>query len=448
MADIFDFDEEELSSKLAKGLTIVTNEKDDIINGYMPIVNEDQEQDDLDNRLGTSYEVNFDEIYEANESRQNSSVNVKSLSTNTPKKLTIQDFEPIKVLGKGSYGKVILVKDKENGKLFAQKQLKKASMIVNTANYERTLTERTILERVRHPNIVKLYYALQDFDKVYLMLEYLEGGELFHHLSQERILSEKVACFYIAEMILALRHLHMNAGVIYRDLKPENCMLNRRGHLVLTDFGLSKVSNESNSLFGTAQYIAPEVIKGETYDSQCDWWSLGTVLYDLLTGSPPFTGNNNKKIMDKVLTQKVKFPFYLSQDARDLLSKLLNKNPAKRLNCDTNFDDKVKTHRFFRYINWDLLIHQNDELQPPPLRPIITNPELAENFDEEFTSMKITPPSSPLDYSLFDRFEESRSDSTSSYITIKKPKPNAESGFDESVYFNNFSYTHEETFLR
>ncbi|GMF06141.1 unnamed protein product [Ambrosiozyma monospora] len=166
-------------------------------------------------------------------------------------------------------------------------------------------------------------------------------------------------------MILALRHLHINAGVIYRDLKPENCMLNGKGHLVLTDFGLSKVSDECTSMFGTAQYMAPEIIKGEKYDSQCDWWSLGAVMFDMLTGSPPFTGNNNKKIMDKIVSQKVKYPFYLSQDARDLLGKFLNKNPNKRLNCDTDFDKKVRKHRFFRFINWDHLINQDDHEDHP-----------------------------------------------------------------------------------
>jgi serine/threonine-protein kinase Psk1 len=334
------------------------------------------------------------------------------------------------------------VKHKQTGRLYAQKQLKKVTMVVNTKNYERTLTERTILEKVSHPNIVKLYYALQDFDKVYLFLEYLEGGELFFHLSQERIISEKIACFYTAEMILALRHLHINAGVIYRDLKPENCLLNRRGHLVLTDFGLSKVSDRCNSVDGTAQYIAPEVIRKEEYDSKCDWWSLGIVTYDMLTGQTPFRANNSAKIMEKVLTQKVNYPYYLSQIAQDFLRKCLNKTVSKRINLDD--DDafrKIKEHQFFRYINWKHLEEQNDDLQPPPIIPIVSNPELAENFDDEFTSLNITPPNSPISKFIYDNIEESRSNSTSSIIKIQKPDNNGT--LQESVYFTDFSYTRE-----
>lgn len=473
MEDVFTFDEEAISSNLTEKLrleenfeNIQSNIKDknfEIENNNDLIENEINEihhfkkfrsnsvisVGHIDNRLGTSYEVKFDEVYEAepeSESRTNSTNNNINLITPPQSikisklKPVIDDFQPIKVLGKGSFGKVILVKHKLTGKLYAQKQLKKVTMIVNTKNYERTLTERTILEKVTHPNIVKLYYALQDFEKVYLFLEYLEGGELFFHLTQERIMSEKIACFYIAEMILALRHLHINAGVIYRDLKPENCLLNRKGHLVLTDFGLSKVSNKCNSMDGTAQYIAPEVIKGETYDSKCDWWSLGAVSFDMLTGQPPFTGNNNKRIMEKVITQKITYPFYLSQIAKDFLNKCLNKNVNKRINIDDNdVFNKLKQHQFFRYINWKYLIDQNDKLQPPPIIPIVVNPEQAENFDDEFTSLDITPPNSPITKMMYQNIEESRSNSTSSIIKIQKPDQNGE--VQESVYFTDFSFS-------
>lgn len=463
MEDLFTFDEDGLTSTFTRQLNLSDGQAIDEPNDENRNIEDAPEQlandvkhfrkyrsnsvisvGHIDNRLGTSYEVKFDELYEAeheSDSRQNSNAATTETIINDKPKPVISDFQPIKVLGKGSFGKVILVKHKKTGKLYAQKQLKKVTMIVNTKNYERTLTERTILEKVTHPNIVKLYYALQDFDKVYLFLEYLEGGELFFHLSQERIMSEKVACFYAAEMILALRHLHINAGVIYRDLKPENCLLNRYGHLVLTDFGLSKVSGHSNSMDGTAQYIAPEVIKGETYDSRCDWWSLGAVLFDMLTGQPPFTGNNNKRIMDKVLTQKVRYPFYLSQIAKDFLNKCLNKNVEKRFNID---DDavfaKVKEHQFFRYINWNSLRDQSDDLEPPII-PIVCDPEMAENFDDEFTSLEITPPNSPITKMMYNDIEESRSNSTSSIIKIQKSDENGK--MKESVYFKDFSYSRQ-----
>lgn len=312
----------------------------------------------------------------------------------------LSDFEPIKVLGQGSYGKVLLVREISTGRLFAQKQLKKASLIINDTNevhktnYQRTLNEKTILEKVNHPNIVRLYYAFQDHNKVYLILEYLDGGELFHHLAQQRYLSEKDASYYIAQIIVALRYLHLNLKVIYRDLKPENCMLNLDGNLVLTDFGLSKVSTDDkkHSMIGTAQYMAPEVIKGEEYDFSVDWWSLGCVSFDMLTGGPPFTGHTNEKIMDKVVHSKkhLKFPFYLSLDAKDFLRKLLQPNSEKRFDIDADFE-KLKQHRFFRYLDWDQITNPTKEVLPPIL-PVITDSILAENFDEEFTAMPFTPP--------------------------------------------------------
>ncbi|CUM63116.1 uncharacterized protein PRCAT00000683001 [Priceomyces carsonii] len=346
--------------------------------------------------ISGSYEIDISEAF------------ISSSAKSKIYKPKITDFEPIKVLGRGAYGKVLLVREISTGKLFAQKQFKKASLIINentneinNVNYKRALNEKNLLEMVNHPNIVKLFYAFQDNNKVYLILEYLDGGELFHHLAQERFLSEKNASFYIAQMILALRYLHLKLKVIYRDLKPENCMLNSNGNLVLTDFGLSKVSSETDrvhSITGTVQYMAPEIIRGEPYDYRVDWWSLGCVAFDLLTGSPPFTGNNNTKIIQKILSMKktLKYPYYLSNDAKDFLRKLLQSNPEKRLNIDENFD-KAKQHRFFRNVNWDDLEHSNqDDCLLPPILPIITDSILAENFDTEFTNMPFTPPSSNL----------------------------------------------------
>ncbi|ODQ81731.1 hypothetical protein BABINDRAFT_170410 [Babjeviella inositovora NRRL Y-12698] len=329
-------------------------------------------------KLGSSLDVGIDGLF------------VSSLEGRAHYKPRPADFEPIKVLGRGAFGKVLLVREIATGRLFAQKQLKKATMIVENKNVERTMNEKSILEAVRHPNIVKLYYAFQDNHKVYLILEYVEGGELFSHLAQERILSETKAAFYVAEMVLGLHHLHQNVGVVYRDLKPENCLLDRDGHLVLTDFGLSKVSEDDKctTLTGTPQYMAPEILQGKPYDYAVDWWSLGCVCFDLLTGSPPFTGNNHKRIMEKILKDKVKFPFYLSADAKDLLIRLLRKEPSKRLG-DNNIET-IKNHRFFRKIDWKLLEAHDPSLEPPIL-PIITDPILAENFDREFTDMAISP---------------------------------------------------------
>jgi tRNA A-37 threonylcarbamoyl transferase component Bud32 len=195
-------------------------------------------------------------------------------SLQPPRKMTAADFEPIRCLGKGSYGTVILVKERSTGRLFAQKQFKKASLVVNSALIDQAMTERQILESInRHPFVVTLYYAFQDQEKLYLILEYGQGGELFHHLSMERMFSEEKAAFYMAEVVLALEYLHNTLGVVYRDLKPENCLLDADGHLLLTDFGLSKVAVESEdcaSLLGTADYMAPEIIQGKKYGKAVD----------------------------------------------------------------------------------------------------------------------------------------------------------------------------------
>lgn len=370
--------------------------------------------------VSSAYEVELGESYVS------SSLKTSHVSGYRPK---LSDFEPITVLGQGSYGKVLLVRELATGKLFAQKQLHKASLIINDdevhqTNYQRTLNEKSILEKVAHPNIVKLYYAFQDHNKVYLILEYLDGGELFHHLAQQKFMSEKDASYYIGQIALALRYLHNSLKVIYRDLKPENCMLNADGNLVLTDFGLSKVSSRDetrHSMIGTAQYMAPEVILGKEYDFSVDWWSLGCVAFDMLTGSPPFTGHTNEKIMDKVVHSKkyLKFPFYLSSDAKDLLRKLLQPDPAKRLDVDAEFE-KFKGHRFFRHLDWRDIEKPQEQETPilPPIMPIITDPILAENFDEEFTGMSFTP-----------------QDAKGQFLTGKSPC--------DILHVNGFTYTNE-----
>jgi len=309
------------------------------------------------------------------------------------RKMTAEDFEPLRCLGKGAYGTVLLVKQRSTGRLFAQKQLKKASLFVSNKLIEQTKTERQILESINsHPFVVKLYYAFQDHEKLYLILEYGQGGELFTHLKTEKLFTEQTAAFYMAEMIIALTHLHDELGVVYRDLKPENCLLDAEGHLLLTDFGLSKVAVDSDgcdSILGTIEYMAPEVILGKKYGKAVDWWSLGALGYDLMTGSPPFRGPNKARIEHNIVHQKLSLPYFLSPDAKDLLTRLLRKDPTKRLGYNMPRDlETIKKHRFFRRIDWDKLSRR--ELTPP-IQPVITDPELAENFDPEFTEMPLSP---------------------------------------------------------
>ena len=372
---------------------------------------EDEERSDI-----VSYEIPLDQDFispSMNESEATASLSAPTLcadqraSSMINRKMAASDFNVLKCLGKGTYGTVMLVKQHATGRLFAQKQFKKASLTVHKKLIEQTKTERSILESVnRHPFIVNLYYAFQDREKLYLILEYAQGGELFHHLSLEKMFAEPVAAFYMAELVLALDHLHNEVGVIYRDLKPENCLLDSEGHLLLTDFGLSKVAVEdpgtpggsrcNSTGIGTIEYMAPEVIRGSGasaigpgYGKACDWWSFGALGYDLLTGSPPFRGNNYAKIQQNILKQKFAPAHFLSLDAKDLMARLLRKEPSKRLGAKgANDINVIKTHRFFRKIDWKALERREVE---PPIRPFITDPEAAENFDAGFTGLAVSP---------------------------------------------------------
>ncbi|KAL6236895.1 hypothetical protein BDW75DRAFT_205571 [Aspergillus navahoensis] len=355
----------------------------------------------------TSYEVPLDHDYvstdaaaeeKKQEEQSQNAMLTQDVRNQLCRKMTTNDFEPLLCLGKGSFGTVLLVRHALTGKLYAQKQFKKASITVHKKLVEQTKTERAILESVnRHPFVVKLFYAFQDHERLYLVLEYAQGGELFTHLAMERMFGEDAAAFYMAEMVLALEHLHQNVGVIYRDLKPENCLLDREGHLLLTDFGLSKIAvdddDRCNSSLGTIEYMAPEVIQGKPYGKACDWWSLGALGYDLLTGSPPFKANNHAKLQEKILKQKLVLPYYLGPDAKDLLTRLLRKEPSKRLGYHMPKDlQTIKSHRFFRKIDWRALERRT---LTPPIVPVVTDPALAENFSTDFTALQLSPVEGP-----------------------------------------------------
>ncbi|KAK1755063.1 kinase-like protein [Echria macrotheca] len=357
--------------------------------------------DETASEATTSYEINLehDFVCDGDEPGIGEHIPDKEELGSQRHKMTADDFEPLRCLGKGAYGTVILVKQRATGRLFAQKQFKKASLVVHKKLIEQTKTERQILESVnRHPFVVKLFYAFQDQEKLYLILEYGQGGELFTHLNTERMFGEETAAFYMAEMVLALSHLHDNLGVVYRDLKPENCLLDAEGHLLLTDFGLSKVAvnpDECNSMLGTVEYMAPEVILGKKYGKAVDWWSFGALGFDLMTGNPPFRGQNHAKIQENIVKQKLVMPYYLGPDAKDLLTRLLRKEPSKRLGSNMPKDlATIKKHRFFRKIDWKRLATRELE---PPIQPLITDPELAENFAPEFTELSLSPVISRLD---------------------------------------------------
>ncbi|XP_066596645.1 ribosomal protein S6 kinase beta-1-like isoform X2 [Prorops nasuta] len=312
-----------------------------------------------------------------------------------------QDFELCKVIGKGGYGKVFQVKKitgNDRGTIFAMKVLRKASIIRNQKDTAHTKAERNILEAVKHPFIVDLIYAFQTGGKLYLILEYMCGGELFRHLNHEGIFLEDVACFYLSEIILALQHLHLQ-GIIYRDLKPENILLDAEGHIKLTDFGLCKEHIQegtvTHTFCGTIEYMAPEILTRSGHGKAVDWWSLGTLMYDMLTGSPPFTSDNRKKTIEKILRGRLNLPPYLTMDARDLIRKLLKRQVAQRLGSGPLDAEQIKNHHFFKHINWNDVISRKLE---PPFKPTLSSDDDVSQFDKKFTTS--APVDSPPEYTL------------------------------------------------
>eukprot|EP00808_Paulinella_micropora_P030886 g70897.t1 len=309
-------------------------------------------------------------------------------------KLTKDDFELLKVIGKGSFGKVIQVRKKDTGQIYAMKILKKEQLVARK-QVEHTRTERKVLANIDHPFIVSLRYAFQTSGKLYMVLDYFTGGELFFHLKQKGCFDEKQARFYISEIALAIHCLHQK-DIVYRDLKPENVLLDMDGHVRLTDFGLSKESVNGTTLThtfcGTPEYLAPEVIRGDGYQKPVDWWSLGTLFYEMLTGLPPFFNPNLQAMYESILNQPVKMPSHISPEAKSLLNALLEKDWTKRLGCGKEGVLEVQRHPFFKGIDWAKLLKK--ELTPPFIPTVTNGQESTQNVDTEFT--KEPPRDTPM----------------------------------------------------
>jgi len=306
-------------------------------------------------------------------------------------KANVNQFELLRVLGQGSFGKVFLVRKiygKDAGSLYAMKVLKKATLKVR--DRVRTKLERNILADVNHSFIVRLQYAFQTEGKLYLILDFLRGGDLFTRLSKEVMFTEDDVKFYLAELALALSHLH-SVGIIYRDLKPENILLDSDGHIAVTDFGLCKEGFEEKafSFCGTVEYMAPEVVNRRGHDFTADWWSYGVLMYEMLTGRLPFQGEDRKETMNQILKAKLSMPHYLSPEAQALLRALFKRNPSNRLGGGANGINDIKNHPFFATIDWNKLLKKQIV---PPFQPTVVADD-AFHFDTEYTSR--TPKDSP-----------------------------------------------------
>ena len=257
---------------------------------------------------------------------------------------TLEDFKQLKILGQGSFGKVVLVKNENNNKLYAMKILDK-KYIVKKNQVSHTRTERAMLEKLKHPFIVRLNYAFQDSKRLYFLTEFLQGGELFFHLRRNSGYKEKAVRFYMCQILLALEYMHNN-NYIYRDLKPENILIDKEGNIKLTDFGLSKImppdETTTYTMCGTAEYLAPEILFGKGYDKTCDWFSFGVVLFEMFCGYHPFK-SKGQKIDPNIYLRKTYIPDKVGKTARDLIEKLFVSNPKKRLGYKSS--DEVKNSK-------------------------------------------------------------------------------------------------------
>jgi len=305
-------------------------------------------------------------------------------------KLTPDDFELISVIGKGSYGKVFQVRYKGNtqqpgdGQLYAMKVLKK-DQLLKRRQVLNTQAERRILEQMDHPFLVSLRYAFQTPEKLYMVMDWFSGGELFFHLKKLGRFSENDVRIYAAEIILALTALHEN-NIVYRDLKPENLLLDSSGHVSLTDFGLAKelaADGLLRSLCGTPEYLSPQVIGGQPYDKSVDFWALGTMLYEFLTGLPPFYSNQLKVMYERILTAKLTFnkDCGVSPEGQSFLAGLLERDPMKRLGCGPEGLDRIKNHPWFKTLNWSDVYNKKTT---PEYKPQANSSGKSMNVDEQF----------------------------------------------------------------
>ena len=290
-------------------------------------------------------------------------------STVSKGKYSLTDFHIMRTLGTGSFGRVHLVRSVHNGRYYAIKVLKKYQ-VVKMKQVEHTNDERRMLKLVEHPFLIRMWGTFQDSKNLFMVMDYIEGGELFSLLRKSHRFPNPVAKFYAAEVALAVEYLHSH-DIIYRDLKPENILLDRNGHIKITDFGFAKeVNTVTWTLCGTPDYIAPEVITTKPYNKSVDWWSFGILIFEMLTGYTPFYDPTPMKTYENILNGTITYPDYLPPDILDLLQKLIVKDLTLRLGNLQNGSDDVKNHPWFKEVIWERLLSRDIET---PYEPPITS---------------------------------------------------------------------------
>ncbi|GMF16165.1 unnamed protein product [Phytophthora lilii] len=287
--------------------------------------------------------------------------------------MSVNDFDLLSVVGKGAYGKVFLAKKKHGrnaGRVYAMKVLRKQD-VFKKKQVEHTKSEQRILKHVEHPFVVRLRYAFQNHQKLYLVMDYYSGGSLFVHLRKEKRFTEQRACFYAAELVLSLAHLH-NMHIMYRDLKLENILMDSEGHVAITDFGLSKEDDEGSTFVGTPEYLAPELLCSQrtatSYGNTIDWWSYGVLVYEMIQGHTPFWDKNRRQMFQNILSKEPTYPpEHFSPTATDFLQRLLVKNPRQRMGCGSDGALEIMGHPWFEGVDWDALLNRRVD---PPFKPV------------------------------------------------------------------------------
>ncbi|KAI8333940.1 hypothetical protein BC941DRAFT_433396 [Chlamydoabsidia padenii] len=310
----------------------------------------------------------------------------KATPVQLSRRVGLDDFNLLAVLGKGNFGKVMLAEEKYTNELYAIKVLKKRFVLDND-EVDSTRSEKRVFlvaNQERHPFLVNLHSTFQTETRIYFVMEYISGGDLMMHIQREQF-SEKRARFYACEVLLALEHFHKH-GIIYRDLKLDNIMLCLDGHIKLVDYGLCKENmfnnNTTNTFCGTPEFIAPEILLEQRYNRSVDWWAFGVLIYEMLLGQSPFKGEDEDEIFDAVLEDEILYPMTMSRNCVSICQKLLERNPARRLGSGKSDGQEVRQHVFFSGVNWDDLLAKK---VTPPYLPSVAGRADTSNFDEEFT---------------------------------------------------------------
>ena len=306
------------------------------------------------------------------------------------RKVGIDSFYTVSVIGKGSYAKVLLVRKKDNEQYYAMKVLKK-QYVEKKKQHEHVKVERRVLIATSDsPFVVKLHFAFQNDKNLYFVLDYCYGGELFNLLQKRKRLSEEETRFYTAQLVLAIEHLHKH-DIVYRDLKPENVLLCRDGYIKITDFGLSHISAlniEAKTFCGTPEYLAPEILERHGYGKPVDWWALGAIIYEMLVGIPPFYTQSKLDLFERIRNEEPSYPKFLSEGTKKLLRLLLHKNPAMRLGS-AHGASEIKQHPWFSLIDWDEIAAKETK---PFFVPQDDTSNGLSNFDQHFTDMSLYSP--------------------------------------------------------